>query len=272
MSSAPQPPVRDSSKHYDFEELESIFRTIKAEKARSSKRPQLGARPDNGRPQRPVYLPHAALDHNPSALHAGYVATNRAAHRRPAGEGVRPVVGVNTRTIERTKYRFTGHGTTARVQDPTGSRGPSQRYQELSSAQEALSVDSDAAPPAILPVAPSASREENITSQANSADPHANSQRPSMVKPPSLPPCRTGATISSQSNDFIRYYDHQLQHSTDNVNWRESVSSYPDSARADHHSDPAVKYADIRDGMLGRAKRGSRYSELISPSRFEDFI
>lgn len=264
MSSAPQFLAHDGSKQYAMDELESIFRTIKAEKARPSKCPHISARPDSGRPQRPVHLPHAASDHDPSALHAEYVATNRPAHRRPAAEGVRPAVCVNIQPVARAEYHPMSQGATAHVQNPARSRGSSQRTQGLSNAQQAAGVDSDGAPPAHPPMTPLAS------SQVKNADPHAYSQRASMVKPPSRPPRRTGATVSSQSNDFIRYHGDQFQHSTDNVNWREFISSHPDSAGADHHLDLAVKYADIRDGMLGRAKRGSTYSELISSSRFED--
>lgn len=292
MSSAPQPLIRDWSKHYDADELESIFRTIKAEKARSSKRPHIAVRPDNGWPQRPVHLPHAALDHNPPHLHGRYVATERAAYHRPAAGGVEPSVGVNIEPIAPAKDHLMSQGTIAhgpfdprtfhvhqqllednshyfraadRVsQDPTRSRGLSQRIQGSSNAQQAAGVDSDSAPPAHRPVAPLAS------SQVNRADPHANSQRPSMVKPPSRPPRRTGATVSSQSNDFTRYSTGQFEHSTDNVHWRKSINRYLDRTSADYHPDPAVKYADIRDQLLQWAKRNSTYSELIPSSRFED--
>ena len=288
MSSAPQLPAHDGSKQYAMDELEPIFRVIKAEKARSSRRPHITARPDNGWPQRPVHLPHAALDQNPSHLHGRYVATE------PAAEDVKPSVGVNIKTVAPAKGYPMSQGTiahgpfdfdprtfqihqqlldhnsryfqaAARIsQDPTRSHGSSQRIQGLSNAQHAAGVDSDSALPTHRPVATLAS------SPVKSADPHANSQRSSMVKPPSRPSRRSGATISSQSNDFTRYSNGQFEHSTDNVNWRRSSSRYPDSTSADYHPDPAVKHADIREQLLGWAKRNSTYSELILSSRFED--
>lgn len=222
MPVAQQSPVHDWSKQYELEELESIFRVIKAEKAQSSRNPSIPSRPNSGRPQRRVHLPHTAFDHDPSLLHSRYVATNRAAHRRPAAGGAKPVLGVNTQLVAPEKIQPKSHGTNACVQDPARSRGSNQPTQIFSPAWQAVSDDIDSASPTHPPVAPSASSHVHIASQVNSADSPKQPQRPSTVDPICRPSRPTGPTASSRGDDFTRYHHGRFQHSTDDVNWRKS--------------------------------------------------